>query len=114
MFEAAKPAEEIAKPVKERRRRSSAQKKTTPSDGVKADEAANLADKLAIPSPEEAKPAGAIPAEEAAKTASGKDKTRRMPVAEKAETVDISGDDDQFTTRVRTRTRRHRAPIEDV
>ena len=114
VVEAAKPAEEISKPVKERRRRSSAQKKTTPSDGVKADEPANLADKLAIPSPEEAKPAGAIPAEEAAKTASGKDETRRMPVAEKAETVDISGDDDQSTTRVRTRTRRHRAPIEDV
>ena len=115
VVEAAKPAEDTPKPVKERRRRSPAQKKTTSSEVAPPDDPAKPSEELAKPALEDDKPAEAtIATEEAAKPVPGKDKRRRVSAPENSETVDISGDDAQASARVRTRTRRHRAPIEDV
>ena len=115
VVESAKPAEEIAKPVKERRRRSPAQKKSTSSEATQADDSAKPAEEVIKPALEADKPAEVtLPTEETAKSVSGKDKRRRMPEPENSEAADISVEDAQASARVRKRTRRHRAPIEDV
>ena len=110
--EAAKPAEESAKPeedklavVKLRRRRGSASKNASGDVGSSKASDAERANEAETAS------AAAKPGTDEVMANTIKIKRRRSTGEEMPEPVDVSGDDAQTPARVRTRVRRHRAPI---